>query len=68
MSERKDGGPAFPVLDLSKTQCEGVSVRDYFAAHATEEDVQYWRGNDPAISRERAKMMYADSMLTERDR
>lgn len=26
--------PAFPVLDLSKTQCHGMSLRDYFAAKA----------------------------------
>ena len=29
-----DGGPAFPVLDLSKTQVPGMSLRDYFAAKA----------------------------------
>ena len=29
-----DGGPAFPVPDLSKTQCSGLSVRDWFAGIA----------------------------------
>lgn len=29
-----DGGPALPVLDLSKTQCPGMSLRDYFAGLA----------------------------------
>lgn len=30
----KDGGPAFPILDIGNTQCEGLSIRDYFAAKA----------------------------------
>ena len=25
------GGPAFPVLDLSKTQCVGMTLRDWYA-------------------------------------
>ena len=35
MSETKidDGGPAFPVADISKTQCPGLSVRDWFASN-----------------------------------
>lgn len=28
------GGPVFPVLDVGKTQCHGLSCRDYFAACA----------------------------------
>jgi len=29
-----NGGPAFPVSDLSKTQVPGMTLRDYFAAKA----------------------------------
>jgi len=29
-----DGGPAFPVADLSKAQAPGMTLRDYFAAAA----------------------------------
>lgn len=29
-----DGGPAFPVLDLSKTQWSGLALRDWFAGQA----------------------------------
>lgn len=29
-----DSGPAFPVGDVSKTQCLGMSLRDYFAGQA----------------------------------
>ena len=31
-----DGGPAFPVMYVS----EGMTLRDYFAAAATEKDIQ----------------------------
>lgn len=34
MSTSDDGGPAFPVLDLSKTQERGMSLRDWFAGQA----------------------------------
>jgi hypothetical protein len=30
----QEHGPAFPVSDLSKTQCPGMDLRDYFAAQA----------------------------------
>ena len=68
MSERKDGGPAFPVGDQSLHPLMiGMTLRDYFAAAAlhgmcanpnVKEDVQY------------AQMSYrlADDMLKERDR
>ena len=46
-----DGGPAFPILDIGKTQCEGLSIRDYFAAKAMEsvqisEVIEAFRRND----------------------
>lgn len=34
MSKHDDGGPVWPVADLSKTQCHGLSLRDHFAAQA----------------------------------
>lgn len=30
--------PAFPVADLSKTQCSGMTIRDYMAIHAPNMD------------------------------
>ena len=33
-----DGGPAFPISDLSKFQYAGMSLRDYFAAKAMQGD------------------------------
>lgn len=34
MAKIDNGGPAFPVLDLSKTQERGLSLRDWFAGQA----------------------------------
>lgn len=51
MSERDDGGPAFPIaefdyqtmrpknVDDMKRMLSGMSLRDYLAAHATEGDI-----------------------------
>lgn len=32
--DEDNGGPAFPVADLSKTQAPGMSLRDWFAGQA----------------------------------
>lgn len=41
MSDAKDGGQAFPFSDGTLSgQQEGMSLRDYFAAHATDADVE----------------------------
>jgi hypothetical protein len=43
------GGPAFPrnILDhghnVTTIHESGMSLRDYFAAHASEEDIKYWQ-------------------------
>jgi len=37
------GGPAFPVPDIDGSAvAEGMTLLDYFAAHASEEDIKYW--------------------------
>jgi len=46
MSERNDGGPAYPVWELNgsgqpEMTCFGMSLRDYFAGQA----VQGWSAN-----------------------
>lgn len=43
MSNTDDGGPAFPVADMGKTQCPGLSLRDYFAAKAMQAMVGSYR-------------------------
>jgi hypothetical protein len=40
MSKTNTGGPAFPHIDSGCGRFEqGMTLRDYFAAHATEEDI-----------------------------
>jgi hypothetical protein len=34
MNNFNDGGPAFPISDLSKTQFTGISLRDHIAINA----------------------------------
>lgn len=63
MSTAPNGGPAFPWSGLGD---DGMSLRDYFAAHAPEPP-QAWRGGDRAVSDCIAwRYYYADAMLRER--
>ncbi len=40
MSNTNTGGPAFPSHgSMGEVSHEGMTLRDYFAAHATEEDI-----------------------------
>ena len=40
---KDNGGPAFPYLETGDCgQREGMSIRDYFAAHASEADIEYF--------------------------
>jgi hypothetical protein len=73
---KNDGGPAFPVVapgGWGTCQYEGgMTLRDYFAAHATDADVQRWIKiaslNNLSVSHEQAKFMYADAMITAREK
>ena len=81
MSSHGDGGPAFPtgqnanpgnptpILD------NGMSLRDWFAGQATEEDIEAHLGGEVCVesgrkinkrSRESAKYHYSDAMLAAR--
>ncbi len=43
MPDERDGGPAFPLPDAEhggSCSSEGMSLRDYFAVHASENDIQ----------------------------
>jgi len=47
MSNKNTGGPAFPHIDSGCGRFEsGMTLRDYFAAKASEEDIQahIWKG------------------------
>ncbi len=76
MSAIKDGGPAFPVPDSDSRghiECShiGMTLRDYFAAKASEDDIKAHRTTDGSGlyigSREEAKFAYADAMLAARE-
>jgi hypothetical protein len=70
---KHDGGPAFPVADLSKTQCPGMSLRDWLAGLA----MQGVLTNDELLHRVTSEddddmgarwcYSWADSMLRARD-
>ena len=80
MMDKNDGGPAFPrapfdVNDYTGDGSPGMTMRDWFAATATEADVRWhrhasrdWAGNprDDECSPEVAKFRYADAMLEAR--
>ena len=75
-----DGGPAFPSeYNMSSESGAskpvgpwGVSMRDYFAAHATDEDAKYAAQvhmeitGEPTCSRQVARFLHADAMLAAR--
>lgn len=82
MKTENNGGPAFPFtaegaddLGQFKVQYQGMTLRDYLAAHASDGDVtavlmdhfdcfteQY------SITRQQARYIHADAMLQERSK
>jgi hypothetical protein len=64
MSNTNTGGPAFPVPDIDGSKvCEGMTIRDYFAAKAMEALVS----NRPPIAASIEAYKYADAMLKVRE-
>jgi hypothetical protein len=63
----KDGGPAFPVPDIDGGKvCEGMTLRDYFAAKALQGIL-----NDADVFWDKAAPLayqYADAMLKAREK
>jgi hypothetical protein len=72
---KNTGGPAFPEkrvsvdpLDRDKLRSvylPGMSLRDYFAAHASEEDIKFYQ-SAYGCRRESARYKHADDMILER--
>ena len=74
MTQPNDGGPAFPRAgsDYNKAQ-EGMSLRDWFASHASENDIRRHQsiiersnGYTYMPSIEECKYAYASEMLRAR--
>ena len=77
----KDGGPAFPTVDANRAEdygTYGMTLRDYFAAHApidvADANEAFYRthGRSPRTSEmldtlAGLRSMYADAMLKARD-
>ncbi|WGG61830.1 hypothetical protein [Brucella intermedia] len=64
------GGPAFPVsvpVDFQFAH-EGMTLRDYFAIHASREELIWFRvnKNGNGLSEVEARYAYADAMLDAR--
>ena len=73
MSARDDGGPAFPCPQDNINQNRpslGMTLRDYFAAKATDKDVKaallFGESWDDSEDRCRARFRHADAMLAAR--
>lgn len=70
-----DGGPAFPSACTNNSEDVrfGMSLRDYFAAKATNEDIDEFRDDFNQITRRkewsiRARYAFADAMILEREK
>ena len=66
---KDNGGPAFPTVYANlegHNGTTGISLRDYFAAKASEEDIQRYMEYDGLMTRQCARYMHADAMLAER--
>ena len=81
---KDNGGPAFPMPPSQRNPMEvqyfdpstapGMSLRDYFAIHASDKDVEYMQNigfngekcRPPSV--EEARFMFADAMIAERNK
>ena len=77
MSDRNDGGPAFPLHDWDASIANysgGMSLRDYFAAKAMQAIISKGNGSDATGGEKGVPLIakysyeYADAMLRERDK
>ena len=73
MEKINDGGPAFPCVDAKGFVSEGMSLRDWFASHASHYDtlrhksiIEQANGFVRTPSIEECKYAYADAMLKAR--
>ena len=66
---KDNGGPAFPCdyEGSTRSDASGLSIRDYMAIHASEEDIARVLEYN-MITRQQARYMHADAMLLERSK
>ena len=63
----KDAVWAFPRGQSDYSENRGMTLRDYMAIHASEEDINRVLEYN-MITRQQARYMHADAMLAERDK
>lgn len=68
-----DGGPAFPTNAINNSGFEGMSLLDWFAGMATDDDLRSIIadsecGNRPPCSRSVARFRHADAMVAESEK
>ena len=64
---KETGGPAFPSADFENHEFTGMTLRDYFAAHAPE-PYKEWRGGSRGLMDiVEWRWFYADQMLKARE-
>ncbi len=69
MSDKDDGGPAFPQKEPLTSDCQGMTLRDWFAGQAIQSawearDKGYFEGDDSDMAR--CAYQIADAMLEAR--
>lgn len=72
MEKINDGGPAFPSHGtMGEVVCEGMTLRDYFAAKAMQgmyaSDTDSWNANGNEDARAKGAYEMADAMLAARE-
>jgi hypothetical protein len=72
MKPTSDGGPAFPCVDARNFVSTGMSLRDWFAANASDDDIE--RHHRVIMHRtacrptpEQCRYAYADAMVQARE-
>ena len=67
----KEGGPAFPVSKKMAECHTGMTMRDYYATHASEADIDAVLDEKRKVGfpvwRSQARYIFADAMLFARD-
>ena len=73
MSEKDTGGPAFPEVEEYDTEgipykvySSGMTLRDFFAGQASEEDIKPFL--EVTYSRSEARYAHADDMINQRSK
>jgi hypothetical protein len=68
------GGPAFPahpVMGQISAPCLGMTLIDYFATHASEEDIKYWQPMGAMVAKVKetgnGKMIYHEPGMYTRE-